>query len=57
MVLNSFLVAAVDRIPFDLKWSAMIGETVMLAQSPRNGKAEYKPFWKKYAHYLRIFYA
>lgn len=55
MELKSFLVAAVDRIPFDLKWSAMIGEIVMLAQSPTNGNAEYRPFWKKHACYVFIY--
>lgn len=55
MVLKSFLVAAVDRIPLDLKWSAMIGETVMLAQRPTNGNAEYRPFWKKHVRNVFVY--
>ena len=45
IVLKSLRTARVDNVPDERSLSAMLGEIIMLRKRPRNGSAEYRPFW------------
>jgi hypothetical protein len=52
--LKSFLTAMVDIIPDERSLSAISGQMLIFAHRPRNGNAEYRPFYDEIIYHRYV---